>query len=78
MQLAKRLVKIRVVVGNCLGFVGNRMMRPYTQQAYYLLEEGASLEEVDLVLEEFGFAMGIFRVMDLSLAWMWAGDPVRS
>ncbi|MGH0117523.1 UNVERIFIED_CONTAM: hypothetical protein FKN15_038043 [Acipenser sinensis] len=65
MQLAKRLVKIRVVC-NCLGFVGNRMMRPYTQQAYYLLEEGASLEEVDLVLEEFGFAMGIFRVMDLS------------
>lgn len=66
MQLAKRLEKIGVVVGNCSGFVGNRMMRPYTEQAYYLLEEGARPEEVDLVLEEFGFAMGIFRVMDLS------------
>nr|XP_006636783.1 PREDICTED: peroxisomal bifunctional enzyme isoform X1 [Lepisosteus oculatus] len=66
MQLGKQLDKIGVLVGNCSGFVGNRMLRPYTEQAYFLLEEGARPEQVDQVLEEFGFAMGIFKMSDLS------------
>ncbi|XP_076858246.1 peroxisomal bifunctional enzyme isoform X2 [Brachyhypopomus gauderio] len=66
MTLGKRMGKIGVVVGNCPGFVGNRMLMLYLDQAHFLLEEGATPEEVDQALEEFGFAMGIFKVSDLS------------
>ncbi|XP_061210447.1 peroxisomal bifunctional enzyme [Neopsephotus bourkii] len=66
MQLAKALKKVGVVVGNCFGFVGNRMMFPYVQQAVFLLEEGGSPEAVDQVLEDFGFKIGPFRMSDLA------------
>nr|XP_013808509.1 PREDICTED: peroxisomal bifunctional enzyme [Apteryx mantelli mantelli] len=66
MQLAKVLNKVGVVVGNCFGFVGNRMMHPYLQQAVFLLEEGSRPEDVDQVLEDFGFKIGPFRMSDLA------------
>ncbi|XP_021514145.2 peroxisomal bifunctional enzyme [Meriones unguiculatus] len=66
MSLSKKIGKIAVVVGNCHGFVGNRMFAPYNQQAYFLLEEGSKPEEVDGVLEEFGLRMGPFRLSDLT------------
>ncbi|XP_041857975.1 peroxisomal bifunctional enzyme [Melanotaenia boesemani] len=66
MQLGKKMDKVSVAVGNCRGFVGNRMLKPYLEQALFLLEEGATPELVDKVLEEFGFAMGVFRMSDLS------------
>ncbi|NWV33088.1 ECHP enzyme, partial [Grantiella picta] len=66
MQLAKALNKVGVVVGNCSGFVGNRMMYPYVQQAVFLLEEGSRPEAVDQVLEDFGFKIGPFRMSDLA------------
>lgn len=66
MQLGKKIGKISVAVGNCRGFVGNRMLKPYVEQAFFLLEEGATPECVDGALEEFGFAMGVFKVSDLS------------
>ncbi|XP_051787335.1 peroxisomal bifunctional enzyme isoform X3 [Erpetoichthys calabaricus] len=66
MQLAQQMEKVGVVVGNCNGFVGNRMFKLYAEQAYFLLEEGAIPEQVDQVLEDFGFPMGIFKVSDLS------------
>ncbi|XP_015492799.1 peroxisomal bifunctional enzyme isoform X2 [Parus major] len=66
MQLAKALKKVGVVVGNCFGFVGNRMMFPYVQQAVFLLEEGSTPEAVDQVLEDFGFKIGPFRMSDLA------------
>ncbi|NXE53913.1 ECHP enzyme, partial [Casuarius casuarius] len=66
MQLAKALNKVGVVVGNCFGFVGNRMMHPYVQQAVFLLEEGSRPEDVDQVLEDFGFKIGPFRMSDLA------------
>ncbi|NWT02980.1 ECHP enzyme, partial [Mionectes macconnelli] len=66
MQLAKALKKVGVVVGNCFGFVGNRMMFPYVQQAVFLLEEGSRPEAVDQVLEDFGFKIGPFRMSDLA------------
>ncbi|XP_062961814.1 peroxisomal bifunctional enzyme isoform X1 [Cynocephalus volans] len=66
MNLSKKIKKIGVVVGNCFLFVGNRMMNPYHNQAYFLLEEGSKPEEIDQVLEEFGFKMGPFRVSDLA------------
>lgn len=66
MNLSKKIKKIGVVVGNCFGFVGNRMLKPYYDQTYFLLEDGSMPEEIDQVLEEFGFRMGPFRVSDLA------------
>ncbi|XP_070770894.1 peroxisomal bifunctional enzyme [Enoplosus armatus] len=66
MQLGKKMGKVSVAVGNCRGFVGNRMLKPYIEQAFFLLEEGATPELVDRALEDFGFAMGVFRMSDLS------------
>ncbi|MEQ2177972.1 hypothetical protein GOODEAATRI_009272, partial [Goodea atripinnis] len=66
MEMGKKMGKVSVAVGNCRGFVGNRMLKPYLEQAFFLLEEGATPEQVDQVLEEFGFAMGVFKVSDLS------------
>jgi 3-hydroxyacyl-CoA dehydrogenase len=63
--LAKKLGKVGVVVGNCPGFVGNRMMFPYMYEAQFLVEEGATPEQVDRALTGFGMAMGIFAVDDM-------------
>jgi 3-hydroxyacyl-CoA dehydrogenase len=66
MALARTLGKIGVVVGNCRGFVGNRMYAPYQREAQFLLEEGASVPEVDAAMVEFGMAMGPLAVADLA------------
>ncbi|XP_037542324.1 peroxisomal bifunctional enzyme [Nematolebias whitei] len=66
MEIGKKMDKVSVAVGNCSGFVGNRMLKSYLEQAFFLLEEGATPELVDEALEEFGFAMGVFRMSDLS------------
>ena len=66
MQLAKKLGKVGVLVGNCRGFVGNRMFHPYVRESVFLLEEGASVQEVDSVLYDFGMAMGPLAVGDLA------------
>jgi len=66
MQLAKKLGKIGVLVGNCRGFVGNRMFGPYRREAQFLVEEGASVEGVDQALCEFGLAMGPLATGDLA------------
>jgi 3-hydroxyacyl-CoA dehydrogenase len=70
--LAKRLGKVGVVVGNCPGFVGNRMMFPYMYEAQFLAEDGATPAQVDKALTDWGMAMGIFAVDDmggLDVAW---------
>jgi 3-hydroxyacyl-CoA dehydrogenase len=72
MAVAKRLGKVGVVVGNCEGFVGNRMMFPYMYECQFLVEDGATPEQVDRALTEFGMAMGMFAVDDmagLDVAW---------
>jgi 3-hydroxyacyl-CoA dehydrogenase len=65
LSLGKMLRKVTVVAGVCDGFIGNRMLEGYTKQAWYLVEEGATPEQVDRAIETFGFAMGPFRVGDL-------------
>ena len=72
LALAKRLGKVGVAVRNGPGFVGNRMMFPYMYEAQFLVEDGATPEQVDRVLTEWGMAMGIFAVDDmggLDVAW---------
>jgi 3-hydroxyacyl-CoA dehydrogenase len=72
LAIAKKLSKVGVVVGNCRGFVGNRMMLPYMREAQLLVEEGTTPAAVDKALTGFGMAMGIFAVDDMGgidLAW---------
>jgi 3-hydroxyacyl-CoA dehydrogenase len=66
MQLSKTLGKVGVLVGNCRGFVGNRMFGPYRREAQFLIEEGASVEAVDQALSDFGMAMGPLATGDLA------------
>jgi 3-hydroxyacyl-CoA dehydrogenase len=72
MQLAKRIGKVAVLVGNCRGFVGNRMFLPYIREAQFLVEEGAAPEAVDGAMTAWGMAMGPLAVGDLGgldVAW---------
>ncbi len=66
MDLSARLGKIGVLVGICDGFVGNRMLGPYTREARFLLEEGCLPQEVDKAIYDFGFPMGPFAMGDLA------------
>jgi len=66
MALAKRMNKIGVLAGNARGFIGNRMLTPYLREAQFLLEEGASVEDVNGALYDFGFAMGPLAMSDLA------------
>jgi 3-hydroxyacyl-CoA dehydrogenase len=66
MQLSKKLGKVGVLVGNCRGFVGNRMFHSYIREATFLVEEGASVEAVDKSLYDFGMAMGPLATLDLA------------
>ena len=66
MQLSKKLGKVGVLVGNCRGFVGNRMFHPYRREAQFMVEEGAPVEVVDQALYDFGMAMGPLATGDLA------------
>ncbi|TNE76126.1 MAG: 3-hydroxyacyl-CoA dehydrogenase, partial [Gammaproteobacteria bacterium] len=66
MQLAKRIKKVGVLVGNCHGFVGNRMLHKRGAEAMSLVDEGATPQQVDKVLTDLGFPMGQFAMGDLA------------
>ena len=66
MKLGKTLKKVAVVAGVCDGFIGNRMLEKYQQQAMFLLDEGASPQQVDGALQSWGMAMGLFAVGDMA------------
>ena len=66
MKLAKTIKKTGVLSGVCDGFIGNRMIEQYSRQGLYMLEEGASPQQVDRAVEKIGFAMGPFRMGDLA------------
>ncbi len=66
MALGKKIRKTTVVSGVCDGFIGNRMIEQYSRQAGFLLDEGCTPAQVDKAIEQFGFAMGPFRMGDLA------------
>jgi 3-hydroxyacyl-CoA dehydrogenase len=66
MALGRQLGKVAVLAGNCDGFIGNRMLMYYGAEAEFLLEEGATPEQIDRVMEDFGFRMGPLAVRDLA------------
>jgi 3-hydroxyacyl-CoA dehydrogenase len=66
LALARRLGKVPAVVGVCYGFVGNRMLARRSVEAERLLLEGASPQQVETALVEFGLPMGPFAMIDLA------------
>ncbi|MDH3480983.1 MAG: 3-hydroxyacyl-CoA dehydrogenase NAD-binding domain-containing protein [Gammaproteobacteria bacterium] len=66
MSLAKTIRKVPVMSGVCYGFIGNRMLQPYFREAQLCLIEGATPDQVDNAMEEWGMAMGPIRVADLA------------
>ena len=66
MTLGKKLGKIAVLARNARGFIGNRMIAPYLREAHFLVEEGASVEQVNQALYDFGMAMGPLAMDDLA------------
>lgn len=66
MQLSKKLGKVGVLVGNCRGFVGNRMFGPYRREAQFMMEEGATVDAIDKAMYDYGMAMGPLAVGDLA------------
>ena len=66
LDVAKTIRKVGVVAKVCYGFIGNRMMDPYGREAERCVLEGATPEEVDGALEDFGMAMGILAVYDMA------------
>ena len=66
LAVTRRLGKIGVVVGNCFGFVGNRMLYAYGRENQLMQLEGATPERIDRVLEEWGMAMGPNAVGDFA------------
>jgi 3-hydroxyacyl-CoA dehydrogenase len=66
MKLAKTIKKVGVLVGVCFGFVGNRMIEVYGREANRLMLEGATPEQVDKVIFDFGLPMGPFTMGDMA------------
>ena len=66
MAVAKKIKKVGVLVGNCYGFVGNRMLHKRGAEAMALVNEGASPQQVDKVLTDLGYPMGQFAMSDLA------------
>lgn len=75
LALTERLGKTAVVVGNRYGFVGNRMILPYVQQARQLVTNGLDIHEIDTAMRQFGMKMGPFEMSDL--AGLDIGQSVR-
>ncbi len=63
-QLALSLGKTPVVVRDVPGFLVNRLLAPYLDEAVCLLEEGASPERIDRAMQQFGMPMGPFELLD--------------
>ena len=63
-ELAKKAGKTPIVVGDCAGFLVNRILLPYINEAARLFEEGADFEHIDRLVLDFGMPMGPFTLAD--------------
>jgi 3-hydroxyacyl-CoA dehydrogenase/enoyl-CoA hydratase/3-hydroxybutyryl-CoA epimerase len=63
-QYAKKVGKTPIVVKDAPGFVVNRILGPYLNEAVYLLLEGVSPTRMDHVMEKFGMPMGPIALLD--------------
>jgi 3-hydroxyacyl-CoA dehydrogenase/enoyl-CoA hydratase/3-hydroxybutyryl-CoA epimerase len=63
--VVQRLGKTPVVVGDCAGFLVNRLLGPYINEAGFLLAEVADPMEIDKAAVDFGMPMGPLALSDL-------------
>ncbi len=61
LDVAEKIKKTPILVGNCPGFAVNRMFFPYAQAATLLVERGTDAYQIDRAITEFGMPMGPFR-----------------
>jgi 3-hydroxyacyl-CoA dehydrogenase/enoyl-CoA hydratase/3-hydroxybutyryl-CoA epimerase/3-hydroxyacyl-CoA dehydrogenase/enoyl-CoA hydratase/3-hydroxybutyryl-CoA epimerase/enoyl-CoA isomerase len=64
-ELARRLRKTPIVCNDCPGFLVNRILMPYMNEALLLLLEGASMDQIDKVATRFGFPVGPIALHDM-------------
>jgi 3-hydroxyacyl-CoA dehydrogenase / enoyl-CoA hydratase / 3-hydroxybutyryl-CoA epimerase len=62
--LARRLGKTPIIVRDGPGFLVNRILAPYLNEAGWLLADGAEAGKVDSVMTRFGMPMGPLRLLD--------------
>ena len=63
-EVGKRQGKTVIVVNDGTGFYTSRVLGPYAREAFYLIEEGASVEAIDRAIESWGFPVGPMRLSD--------------
>jgi 3-hydroxyacyl-CoA dehydrogenase / enoyl-CoA hydratase / 3-hydroxybutyryl-CoA epimerase len=63
-RLAVRLGKTPVIVKDCAGFLVNRLLGPYLDEATRLFEAGVAPEQVDEAAKRFGLPMGPLELLD--------------
>jgi len=63
MAFGKKIKKITCLVGNCDGFIANRVMA--VSGGMKLLHEGVLPTDIDAAAEDYGMKMGPMRMMDL-------------
>lgn len=62
--LSTKLGKFPIVVGDCAGFLINRILSPYMNEAAFLVSEGYNIQEIDRAIQKFGMPMGPVRLLD--------------
>lgn len=65
-DVVKKMGKVPLVVKDCNGFLVNRILLMGALEAFFLLEEGAAIEEIDHEALAFGLPMGTCELMDLT------------
>jgi len=64
-QFSESLRKLPIRVNECAGFLVNRLLMPYLNEAAFCLQEGsATIQDIDQQIEGFGFPMGPFTLVD--------------
>jgi len=64
LEFAKKLGKTPIVVKDAPGFLVNRILLAYINEAGRILEEGGSIEGIDRYATNFGMPMGPFTLSD--------------
>ncbi|UTJ07680.1 3-hydroxyacyl-CoA dehydrogenase NAD-binding domain-containing protein [Arcobacter roscoffensis] len=56
--------KTPILVGDCAGFIVNRILLPYLNEAAFILEEHGDIKHIDKLIKNFGMPMGPFTLAD--------------
>lgn len=62
--LTAKLGKYPIIVRDVPGFLINRILSPYLNEAAFMLQEGYSIEDIDTAATKFGMPMGPIRLLD--------------